>query len=387
MEAAAVLSAAMYNEIDENGMIEVEHFECHHVKNESPAAGRPAVWAIYSQGKYFFVVFRGSDADIDWIVNACFLARSLPNRHGVKVHSGYLTEIDQEYKDLVDWVVRAMQEGALSITITGHSKGGALAHVFAERLVSDSKKDNFLKTATIKAITFAVPMAFSYKKLDDAPQLDFIHNHVISSDPVPYFPLLLGNKEVLHGLVKRKFGASVPFYLRRICRPILELVLKKVESRSLYAASYGPVGHIYLAQDILKNVEAEYKKTTIDDFRGLLQSEDLKSILDTNHHSMVRYTRIAVDRARRFQFDLDKAEKGDKDAQYYVASSYCWETSIYLWIHTGLNKIVTGLRRTRVSPLMLSTRINLLYFLTHLSGVHMDVSHLTEVDNEHEAHF
>jgi hypothetical protein len=40
-----------------------------------------------------------------------------------------------------------------------------------------------------------------------------------------------------------------------------------------------------------------------------------------------------------------------------------------------------------VSPLMLSTRINLLYFLTHLSGVHMDVSHLTEVDNEHEAHF
>jgi hypothetical protein len=27
--------------------------------------------------------------------------------------------------------------------------------------------------------------------------------------------------------------------------------------------------------------------------------------------------------------------------------------------------------------------MNLLSFLTHLSDVHMDVSHLTEVDNEH----
>jgi hypothetical protein len=192
-----------------------------------------------------------------------------------------------------------MQEGALSITITGHSKGGALAHVFAERLASDSK---VLKTATINAITFAAPIAFSYKKLEDAPRLDFIHNYVISSDPVPYCPALLGNKDAVHGL--------------------LEGVLKKVVTIPPYAASYGPVGNIYLAQDILNDIEAEYKKSTSDDFRGLLQSGGLKSILDTKHHSMVHYARIAVNRARRFQFDLDKAEKGDKDAQYYVASSY-----------------------------------------------------------------
>jgi hypothetical protein len=65
VEVAAELSAAMYNEIDENGMIEVEQFECHHMKNESPDAERPAVWAIYSQGKKFFVAFRGSDTDIE----------------------------------------------------------------------------------------------------------------------------------------------------------------------------------------------------------------------------------------------------------------------------------------------------------------------------------
>jgi hypothetical protein len=41
----------------------------------------------------------------------------------------------------------------------------------------------------------------------------------------------------------------------------------------------------------------------------------------------------------------------------------------------------------RAFPPMLSTRVNLLSFLTQLSGVHMDVSHPTETDNEHDAHF
>jgi hypothetical protein len=330
VESAAALSAAICNKIEENGMIEVEQFVCHHVKDESPDAGRPARWAMYTQEKNVFVVFRATDADFDWIVNASMiLLRSLPNYQRVKVHAGYSTEIDYEYDDLVRFLVRVMQqEEALSIIITGHSKGGALAHVFAERLVSDSKQENALQAATITAITFAAPMAFWYQRPEEAPQLDYIHNYVISSDPVPYFPALIGNKDAVHGLTLRKY-ASLPIYVHSLLllfTTSLEGVAKEVEMRSQYEyiKSFGPVGNIYLAEDIVNDVEAGYTKTTSDNFHGIVsgKSGNLESTLNFEHHRMVHYARIAANRSQRFQLNLGKARKGDKYAQYYVASFY-----------------------------------------------------------------
>jgi hypothetical protein len=159
--------ARQYNKIDKNGMIEVEQFVCHHVEGKSPdaLAARHGLFIIIFKKKK---CFRG----VPRLLHEFRLDRErsrdifgkLVHYHGVKVHDGYSAEIDDEYDDLVLLLVRAMQqEGAMSITITGHSKGGALAHVF------DSEKENALQAATIRAITFAALMVFWYRRPEGAP--------------------------------------------------------------------------------------------------------------------------------------------------------------------------------------------------------------------------
>jgi hypothetical protein len=44
--------------------------------------------------------------------------------------------------------------------------------------------------------------------------------------------------------------------------------------------TYGPVGNIYLTEDITNDVAAEYKKMTSDNFCGLLMSGNLGSTLN-----------------------------------------------------------------------------------------------------------
>lgn len=82
------------------------------------------------------IAFRGTQEPKDWITDAKFEKdRDDANGNGAKIHHGFLTAIESVWPSIVDWIAeRQLQNKPL--WIAGHSLGGALAALAADRALS-----------------------------------------------------------------------------------------------------------------------------------------------------------------------------------------------------------------------------------------------------------
>lgn len=95
---------------------------------------------IVEHQKFNAVCFRGTDEGGDWIKNLSLISTSLS---GYSVHSGFKAALDNVYSTIRNRL-HSVQEKPMYIT--GHSLGGAMAVIFALRLVLACSKFEALYT-------------------------------------------------------------------------------------------------------------------------------------------------------------------------------------------------------------------------------------------------
>jgi triacylglycerol lipase len=141
-----------------------------------------------SLGGLRYIAFRGSESIQDWLANARFLPSE--REDGVKIHTGFLAALDEVWADLAEAEGHAGQTEPL--VATGHSLGGALAHLSAWRWAKAGR-------AVHGVYTFGAPRVghrdfrSSYDALLGARTLRVI-NHVDIVTRVPF--LIQGYRHV-----------------------------------------------------------------------------------------------------------------------------------------------------------------------------------------------
>lgn len=106
---------------------------------------------VASNDKAVVIGFRGTKDPVDWLTDGKIIGHHIGDG---KVHLGFFQVVDAIYKEVFD---EAIRQGGKSKTvwITGHSLGGAMAIVFAQRASTESELD------PTGIITFGQPLAFS----------------------------------------------------------------------------------------------------------------------------------------------------------------------------------------------------------------------------------
>jgi predicted lipase len=131
-----------------------------------------------------YVVFRGSNSDIDWSYNRKFL--SVPSEHGsMRLHRGFHMQWKSIEAQVVGYI-RTIEENYRieKIVLVGHSLGGALAYLSSVYLTHDFPNVKF------KIASFGGPV------VGDARFARWVENNidnvrvVMENDPVPniYIP-------------------------------------------------------------------------------------------------------------------------------------------------------------------------------------------------------
>ena len=129
------------------------------------------------------IAFRGTEtqekADIDTIANT--------EIDGAGAHAGFSKALSSIYSEMMSYLNSNIKGSDTVVVVTGHSMGGALATLFAERMTSDSSTE-----FSIDAVyTFGSPRTgsetwaskYSNLGLDDIT-LRFVHHN----DPIPLVP-------------------------------------------------------------------------------------------------------------------------------------------------------------------------------------------------------
>jgi hypothetical protein len=323
---SALLSKHIYSED-----AVLSDFTEHHVHGEDENELRPTKWGIWSTNRTIFISIRGSKITMDWVTNVGALPAET-GAAGLKIHSGYVTEINLEYDEIMRMLIRIIQDlpvdGVDRIVVTGHSKGGGLSHVLIHKILTDPNPNNDPHVDRIKAlvvaITFASPMVFSYA--DSASQAvrdavtrigSNIHNFVVLSDPVPHLPLAL-HANIAAG--DRLATASAGNYVNiPMIANLKDKLVEKVKDVGKYSHSYKPVGTLYAASsgDLSKAI---FKRIEHDSFLVTLRSATLT--LNVSHHAMDTYAAIAHNLARDFESFHADATAGDREAQFNLACCF-----------------------------------------------------------------
>jgi hypothetical protein len=204
-----------------------------------------------------FVVFRGSEDGVDWLLNFSVMGREHSCCNDVLVHSGYEAELGDArsrnslYSELVSRLDKMVKRDRTRRVIAcGHSKGGGLAQLFIDALFYDDSchlaaphgGDTVeYKLGLLRAITFGAPMVFassSHDKIKKMRSQELFHNFIITGDPVPVIqPLLLYNWSAFVNM--GAIGVGVSLLRGREHVNALEAVLQL----------YRPVGSIYVATE------------------------------------------------------------------------------------------------------------------------------------------
>ena len=108
-----------------------------HVDNPTDTQALVCLW-----NNDVVVAFRGTERNFrDWRTDAKGFLVPLHTGSG-EVHSGFLDAIDFMYPHIMKSVSQLARGSNCRIFVTGHSLGGALAMLFANRFVNDAHHDN-----------------------------------------------------------------------------------------------------------------------------------------------------------------------------------------------------------------------------------------------------
>lgn len=327
---AARISSAVYNSSKN-----LDEFHTVHIKNEIPAHCRSAHWAMYvtsklertaEEDKTIYLAFRGSDSTIDWLINSSFVPMKHPTYPDIKIHPGYYVEIDSDYDDLIYELKDKIRKNKIeSIVVTGHSKGGAMSHVFIDRLLNDKNVDQSIKN-NIQAVTFAAPMVYWFHDATKAKSIlgnDRIHNYVIKQDPVPFSPYFLRhNPTATNALVDSAVNSAV-FNVHRVMSIVIDLTAKfknELQIVSKYTENFKPIGSTYVSDmpDGLKKTFT-YNKVSHADFLKLASTTKTFSSAAHEMHNYIKVIDCSVD---LFKTRLENAKKGKKEDQNLIGIAY-----------------------------------------------------------------
>ena len=127
----------------------------------------------------YVIVFRGSENKFDFFND---IASRSVDFNGTNIHAGFLDQLSAEAFPRLDFDFKK------KIYLTGHSLGGALATIFADKLAT--YQFAIYQHADIELITFAAPKcgALSFKQQIELKLEDNITNYVCGDDIVPSLP-------------------------------------------------------------------------------------------------------------------------------------------------------------------------------------------------------
>lgn len=107
---------------------------------------------------------------------------------GTGDHAGYYQASEEIYAELTRWIDESRADGAeVSVLLTGHSRGGAIANLLAAELDNDPMRD-IGERSRVYAYTFAAPSTTVSANAHDERYAN-IFNIINPSDIMPYLPL------------------------------------------------------------------------------------------------------------------------------------------------------------------------------------------------------
>lgn len=132
--------------------------------------------------RFLFVGVRGTQEFRDVVLDANVLWRAPSWEPDVSLHAGFVNAADAVVGQVRDAVTRA-NDGGKTVILTGHSLGGAVAHILGYRLDLDD-------AAVHSVITFGAPNSGNAAWVDryNDRLLDRTHDFQNDLDPVPCMP-------------------------------------------------------------------------------------------------------------------------------------------------------------------------------------------------------
>jgi len=144
---------------------------------------------VLTKGRDLIYAFRGTSDILDGVQDA----RAIVQAFHVwgRCHKGFYDSVDSGWSKLMN---RAYLAGSAHVHITGHSKGGAEAAVFASRLqhqiVHSGHNDDGIKCHIDSVVTFGQPRCFNGEAAHVYKQMlgDKTFRYIYKSDPVTLVP-------------------------------------------------------------------------------------------------------------------------------------------------------------------------------------------------------
>lgn len=328
---AAVLSSAMYNLLSPKKP-ELNGYKIHHFEFGDKSNFRITNWCIFAKEKMtierkksirLFIVVRGSQSAIDWLVNFSFIPAAHPTYKFVEVHSGYAAEVAREYGLIKQWLISFFEnhnaDDVVDVVISGHSKGGGLAQLIIDKFYNDDVFKSTYRQIFMKmtCVTFAAPFVYWFPDLtmvENVKSGHLLHNYVIRGDPVPVLQLLLKDSDAFLSLVKKEISF--------IGIPAIEFlgVKDKVEEIAPLLEGFAPIGKIYSAtlssSSSAKSfgktfVRSEYKYDSLDDWDCVNHNSFGSAYHDISNHIMVADSKSDQDGVLKFGLYVRNATQSD----------------------------------------------------------------------------
>ena len=285
---------------------------------QNVAAAQPITWGAWHKNDVIYVAFRGTKTLEDMMNDATIFPSVLEciTEQTVYCHSGFYTttttmctesRLFQKIKNLIlgDPSVR------WRLCITGHSLGGAVAQLFALRLICSTEYQDFRsKLITMDTITFAAPNVLFVPENQRLSEIfaesDVIKtwskqctNHIYEVDPVAFTSKI---KEFTQQVLPWTI-ALAPYFFN--VKPLVRI--GNIACRSAPAAASNVLSCTIPSDDCelyyhphaagqyrycLYNHQQLMGFINSDHFRNALQLCSCNELLD--NHSMIHYERIAA---------------------------------------------------------------------------------------------